>query len=86
MANFDQGDGYEILSRLRETRESFCFINVVLQLSHLPTKETTVEQRVPDEDTNVVDRAVDGLVGYYIFLCFYINLLCFVRYLYVNNM
>lgn len=45
------------------------FINVILQLSQLPTKQTTVNQQVPpppppDEDSSsIVNCAADNLVG-----------------------
>lgn len=40
-----------------------CYINVILQLSHLPMKQDAVVQRVPDEDSNIINRAADDLVG-----------------------
>jgi len=54
-----------------------CYINVILQLSQLSTKQVAVVQRVPDEDSNIINRAADDLVG--LSFCLRIYLLCFLH-------
>jgi len=53
------------------------YINVILQLSQLSTKQVAVVQRVPDEDSNIINRAADDLVG--LSFCLRIYLLCFLH-------
>lgn len=64
----DYGFGFKVHVSL-EIQVGFCFINVVLQLSHLSTKEAAVELHVPDKDSNIINRATDGLVGLFYFSC-----------------
>jgi len=48
------------------------YIIVILQLSQLSTKQAGVVQRVPDEDSNIINRAADDLVGLFFFFFTYL--------------
>lgn len=69
--------GEQNVTWLKKNEWVLCYINVILQLSQLSTKQVAVVQRVPDEDSNIINHAADDLVG--LSFCLRIYLLCFLH-------
>lgn len=69
---------------LKKTQESFSYLNVVLQLSQLPTKQATDNQQKPAKDSNIINYAADDLVGLLHILFFYLLLLFYIIKMYIN--